>query len=68
MISTHIVARFVGPYKSLGYIPEREYVLRVWWDKHWLWVDSSDEETEACPYNSMEALLRNWAITTGEQA
>ena len=56
-------ARFIGADGSLGFRNGSEYVIKIYFGNK-IYVSCKDHLT--CPYDTENALLKNWEIHTGE--
>lgn len=57
-----MIARFIGQDGSMGFRTGKKYVITLdqGGQHNWIWV--KEMFGRSCPYESMEALERNWDI------
>lgn len=55
-------AKFIGPKRSMGYKPDREYILATTYHKGKIWAVDINGKGKPTPYRNFERFLNNWEI------
>lgn len=57
-----MIARFIGPKKSMRYKPGKLYVLATTYNNGYLWAVDINGNGKPTPYRSEKSFLNNWKI------